>query len=267
VGYIAPARVAVRRLTPILPLLLFPLPLYAQAGSLALDEAERLLAGGHPAEAIAAVKPPFDRFEFSTVEEITRVHRVLGVAYCETGDADKAREHLESLLLFSPKADLGNGPAGPRCRKLFDRIKNPAAAPTAASASNPAPLPTPRAAPPPLPAPPVYGGTPPILLVPFGTGQFQNGESAKGMAFLSSELAGTALAVTSLILFKAEENADGTYRDEGAAELYRGLFWGGVGATTGLMVWGIVDAVVTHRKLFGPSARLRTTPNGLAWAF
>ena len=84
-----------------------------------------------------------------------------------------------------------------------------------------------------------------VNFVPFGMGQFQNGERGKGIAFAASQ---GAAAATSLVVFVHLVNRygyDGKVPRDEAAEVRR-LQQVQIGASiafAGLAAWGIVDAL------------------------
>ncbi len=75
-------------------------------------------------------------------------------------------------------------------------------------------------------------------IIPFGVGQFANGQDAKGYGFLSASAVLLATNIGSwLYMYSAQ--ATGTSRDAAVYTMYGSLV-----ALVGVMVWGITDAVV-----------------------
>ena len=88
-------------------------------------------------------------------------------------------------------------------------------------------------------------------LVPFGIGQFANGQPVKGTVFCVSELALLLTAGTALGAFEASKVSGtfmqgGDFRDTGQAKtlevVYLAAFWAGVA----LMAVGVVEALVVR---------------------
>lgn len=89
-----------------------------------------------------------------------------------------------------------------------------------------------------------------MSFVPFGAGQFQNGQHAKGWVVFGSQL---ALGVTSLALWTTlQVEYDRGKRRVPQAEVHRAVSMSLASVTTGAIfwadvVWGIVDALVYYR--------------------
>lgn len=85
-----------------------------------------------------------------------------------------------------------------------------------------------------------------VAILPYGTGQFQNGQKLKAALFLSSELLLTVTAITSYALHSALRSID--HPDESELyekkeKVYRITNHVSVGVLAGVMVAGIVDAL------------------------
>jgi len=230
-----------------------------------LQAAQRQVQTKQYERAIETAKPLLDGLALNTVEEIILAHRVLGVAHCELGDQPKATEHFETLLTFSPTESVSDIVSSKPCQTMFDELKQRKSPTAKVAAAAPATA-TPRAVTAPTirkparraPLEPGLGRR----LIPFGVGQFANQEPSKAWAFLSTEVASGALAVTSMILFKHEENDDGTFSNPDLAEVYRGLFWGGLGVWAISTVWGIIDATTTFKDSLKKQEASRFTFDG-----
>lgn len=119
-----------------------------------------------------------------------------------------------------------------------------------------------------------------VALVPFGVGQFQNGDSAWGGVFLGTELVATSLSVAFFFAAENLRQSDGFYdrQDVGRARAYRVAQFATGGAAVALMVGGIIHAWATfkpntrsERKVIKSGAPARVTPtltpNGLGVMF
>ncbi|MBM4358262.1 MAG: hypothetical protein FJ096_09135 [Deltaproteobacteria bacterium] len=88
-----------------------------------------------------------------------------------------------------------------------------------------------------------------VAAVPFGVGQFQNGNRSLGTFFAVSEGLGALASLGTLIAAQRFASADCRVEDCGAArsgfEATRAANWISVGITTALVVAGIVEAQVT----------------------
>jgi hypothetical protein len=95
-----------------------------------------------------------------------------------------------------------------------------------------------------------------LAFVPFGVGQFNNGDNAKGVAFLGSQ---AALGLTSLVLYVINRD-DGltTGKKSTALEAVQigtgAAFWGSV-------LWGILDASLRWRPERVLSERVDEPPS------
>jgi tetratricopeptide (TPR) repeat protein len=90
-----------------------------------------------------------------------------------------------------------------------------------------------------------------IACVPFGAGQFQNGETGKGIAFLASEV---ALFTTNIAAYYAGMDLrqnDGTIRpeDEDLAEALRVTQMVSLGLGLAVAAYGVVDALLNFKEL------------------
>jgi len=83
-----------------------------------------------------------------------------------------------------------------------------------------------------------------LSFVPFGAGQFQNGETGKGLAFLSGEAALLGLNIASYHVVLGLRQGDGRTppEDEKLARGFQVTQMVSLGLLVGLAVWGVVDA-------------------------
>jgi len=222
-----------------------------------LESASRQTKAKEYEQAIKQTQPLLDKLLLDTVEEIILAHRILGVAHCELGDQQQAAEHFQALVAFSPSESVSKLVSTKPCQTLFDEIRagrsTSTAVSKAASSADGSSVETVRTT--------SHLDTMPMpsqststwkLYVPFGVGQFANGQRAKGLAFASGEVALMGLAISSFLLFQSEKNSDGTFSDPDLASTYRALYWSSLGVGIGVMAWGIVDAVWVHKRSQGP---------------
>lgn len=89
-----------------------------------------------------------------------------------------------------------------------------------------------------------------VALLPFGVGQFQNGDETLGWIFLTAEVAAITLSVSFLYAAESLRQPNGFFRPE-EADLARNLQTAQIisgGAAIGLMVAGIVHSVSRYRE-------------------
>lgn len=88
-----------------------------------------------------------------------------------------------------------------------------------------------------------------LALLPFGAGQFQNGQRGKGYAFLGTQL---GLTVTSMTLWLVGSYGLDQVNDPPQYEQhFRGLMyssWAVVGTLAASVVWGIIDGLVHYLR-------------------
>ena len=73
--------------------------------------------------AISDTELLLDGLALDTVEEIIEAHKILGVAYCETGNRSKALNHFRALLAFSVSTDLQSSSLFDASCKAFSRSR------------------------------------------------------------------------------------------------------------------------------------------------
>lgn len=189
---------------------------------------------GKYADAILKTQPLIDQLKLDTVDAIILGNKILAVAYCEVGDLDKSKDNLQSLEAFVPGERFAEFDLSRACLEFFGlkkRLPKKASEPVAS----------------PVATPPPREPTPWQLSVPFGKGQFYNGDRDKAWAFLSTQAFGVVSMVTLFALFHAEKNADGSFGNTALAKGYKAGFWAAVGITSGAATWGIFDAHRAHR--------------------
>jgi hypothetical protein len=68
-------------------------------------------------QAIDKTLPLLDSLALSNTDEIILAHQILSLSYCETGNKEKAAEHLKALRAFSPSEDFRVFNPSPECQK------------------------------------------------------------------------------------------------------------------------------------------------------
>lgn len=93
--------------------------------------------------------------------------------------------------------------------------------------------------------------------IPFGVGQFQNGDTGKGTFFLVSQVATAAVSVAAFayLQFHLSDRGYVQAEDASTARSFQLVQLGSAVAFYGLVGWGIVDALVHHRPLVRVSER------------
>ena len=88
-----------------------------------------------------------------------------------------------------------------------------------------------------------------LSFVPFGAGQFQNGEVSKGAAFLSGQAALLGLNIASYNVVLSLRGSDGRTppEDESLARGFQVTQMVSLGLLVGLAVWGVVDAYRNYK--------------------
>ncbi|MBM4387386.1 MAG: hypothetical protein FJ088_06570 [Deltaproteobacteria bacterium] len=91
-----------------------------------------------------------------------------------------------------------------------------------------------------------------INFLPFGAGQFQNRQSAKGWISLSAQGAGLLANVGSYLTIELLRGQDGKFSSENAAKAgtLRTVQYVSLGVFAAVFVWSVVDALVNYREEF-----------------
>jgi hypothetical protein len=181
-------------------------------------------------------------------EERIRARSYLAASYYELGDEPAARQQLRLLALAHPSARLDPGVFLPELVALAERTRAEVAQESRAVTVAPVPAPAPAL------TPSVVRTVPPLsaAFVPFGGGQFANGQPLKGAGFLSAQALAFAYFGYNLYQFESRKEPggvflrSGTFRDvdeaRGFSTHYRVAF--GVGLI--LVAAGVVDAVLSR---------------------
>jgi hypothetical protein len=107
-----------------LPLLValigFPLLLKADEKTMKiLDKAYIHALDKQYKQAIDKALPLLDSLALNDVKEIVLAHQILSLSFCETGNKEKAAEHLKALKAFSPNEDFRVFNLSQECQKLL----------------------------------------------------------------------------------------------------------------------------------------------------
>lgn len=202
-----------------------------------LDKAFVHMQANEYTQASKIAQKLLDDLQLNTIDDISLAHKILGVSSCQTGNEEKALSHFETLKTFSPNAKLDGIALTNRCQKLFTtmkleenkkrRKKSVPKKQTSSYASTPAENLS-------------YQSdvkTPSNRYIPFGVGQFRNGEKKKGLAFLIGQSVLYSAGITALAIHGSDANKG--LRDAGIGSLAAGGF---------VSLWGILDAVQTYKK-------------------
>lgn len=223
----------------------------------ALKQAELEIKNHNYKTAVDLITPILEQLKLTTVEEIARGHKILGVAKCELGDLGNAKEHFETLGVFSPGEGLEPFQVSQSCYRLFKQQKNTPESKQKKSTATKESKQSKSNLEEKLPEVPsdkpslnlttqVQSQSSPIqewkLWVPFGVGQFEKQEKKKAKTFLLTQSIFYSAAIASFVLFKAEQNADGTFDHSSRAEAYRVTLWSTLGSGLISSIWGVMDA-------------------------
>lgn len=187
------------------------------------------------------------RVRLTFKEQLLHTREMLGASYWWKKDATRFREQFTRLLQDNPRFVLDAFYYPPEMVRDFSELKQQLVDAGLIQVP-PDELPKPKL------ETQTYLMTPLALaFVPFGVGQFANGDPTFGVLFLSLESSLLAANVgTWLWMYSA--NPHGSDRTIGLWCLY-----GSLGLLTGTAIWGIIDAVLnyeTMRLLEPPSSSL-----------
>lgn len=217
-----------------------------------LDTAIRHFEFAEFSSARAALLPLVEAPALSE-EDRRRARTYLAASEHALGDEDAARAHLRLLHREAPETRLDPGLFLPDLVSLSEEVRGELARERA------------------LLGPSLHAGaTQPVphvslAFLPFGTGQFANGQTTKGIAFLAGEalLFGASTFLYSRFVLAKEGGPDflqgGQFRDVEAARRlqigYFATFWAGMS----LNVAGVIDALLTRQQL-GAAAHTAQLP-------
>lgn len=219
-------------------------PAFAETPEESFREAENAFRFQDCPGAIARLRPLlYPEVTLTSLDLILKAREYLGACEFWTGNERAMEDEFMALLMLSPGHRLDAFYYPPTLIEKFEAIRRrlidlhmiPSDAP-----EKPEPPPTPcerqevqvtrrHWAP---------------MLVPFGVGQFLNGQSTKGALFLTGEALTLGLNVGSYVAIESLRGSDGRFTAANArtARDLRISQYVGLGAFVALAVWGIVDA-------------------------
>lgn len=186
---------------------------------------------------------------FQGVERL-EVHRLLGFGHFILQDRVKSREHFLQLLTREPDAELDPLYMPPTVidffknireenREMIEAIRKHRKGEEEGEGAQPS-------------GPPVIREKNPyfVSFIPFGAGQFQNGDKIKGTLFLTGEIAMLGVNISSYLVSANLDGDDGYYSKDNAkaAKNWRIAQYVSLGVFTALVVGGIIDAVLNYRE-------------------
>jgi tetratricopeptide (TPR) repeat protein len=217
-----------------------------------LDDARQRFRDGDYKSAIAIVYPLlFPNPALSTEAQILDAYVILGVCYFETDDLAEAEKWFEEALLIDPALELSPDVYSSKAVDFFRKLKK-AIKDKLDQAEKDRQMKEYRDALSKLRQ--VEKVTTPywINFVPFGAGQFANGQGGKGKFFAITEAATGAVSVGAFLILSIDygwprHQIPNTPEDlDFAANLQRVQVGAGV-AFVVLYGWGVVDALLEHK--------------------
>jgi len=234
--------------------LLAPLGALAQeAPEHTLESAEASFRQQHYRDTIVLVRAllyPAPKLE--SIDEIHRAREMLGASYWQVKELDNGEREWQYLLIARPSFQLDKFYYPKEMRTFFESLRTTLVRQgVIGKASN-----IPQA----KPLPRVLKITEVIerrsratAFIPFGVGQFNNGNSTWGWFFLSTEATALATSVGTSFAYQFLPTTGSPFtfskNMQGAAKT---LYWTSLisGAVfTGLVTWGIIDANIRHEPV------------------
>jgi hypothetical protein len=216
--------------------LALPISGFAQQNLALLDKAYVHVLQKEYQAALDITQPLLDQLSLNTIEEITLAHKILGVSKCELEDYPKALDHFQTVKTFTPGESLDGVPVSSTCQQLFVKLTLPKTKKGVATRSQPSNQPT---------ALTLVQNQDRIknslsagYYVPFGVGQFKNGDKKKGVAFLIAQTLLYSTAAVTLSSYAQQDDPSLALRDVGITSLIGGGF---------VSIWGITEAVQSRR--------------------
>ena len=87
-----------------------------------LKQAEVEIKNHNYKSAIDLTMPLLNQLKLTTVEEIAQGHKILAAARCELGDIGMAKDHFETLMIFSPHESIQDFQLSQTCQNLFNGV-------------------------------------------------------------------------------------------------------------------------------------------------
>lgn len=226
--------------------LLFAAPASATDSSAIVRQAVVAYEHGNYAAAIADLQALLHEYRLQSVDDIIQAHTVLGAAFFQLGDTPKAQEHFESLLNFSPSVQLDPVYYPPKMVTFLKELRTGRATPVVAKKSDGGWQHLDRNL---MGDPATEQRERLYRWLPFGTGQFRNGEPIKGKVLLGVELLSLTASFAAALAYNNNRHNDGTFDDPAAAATYRDIFTVSLFSFGVVAVGGIADALhVYHRR-------------------
>jgi hypothetical protein len=186
----------------------------------------------------------------SQQDDLIEAHVLLGVSALETGDRKTATRELEEALFLDPDVTLDKLLFSENAREFFDEVKHDFEereardAEARALAERAAELQAALDAMVVIEKRPYY-----INFIPFGAGQFQNGDNGKGLFFAVSQGVTGGVSAGIWLYLVGEYGLPGKVPLEEANRARRlqevEVVAGGL--CLGLMAWGIIDSLLNYK--------------------
>lgn len=226
-----------------------------------LELSEESYHKGDYRECIMIVEKLLNEYRLQTRAEIIQAHTILGAAYFNSGNTEKATHHFDSLLNFDRQIELNPNDYSPKINDFLNRLRQSkwnipsttAAPPKDLLSNNLNPNPTNSTSPKePFKLNSIADEEQQTPLsyrfIPFGVGQFYNNEPVKGRFYLGSESLLLAIALTTFSLFQSEQAENGGFNDPDSASNYRNAFSISLITFGAIAVGGIIDALVVQHQ-------------------
>ncbi|RMH42290.1 MAG: tetratricopeptide repeat protein [Deltaproteobacteria bacterium] len=224
-----------------------------------LAEARDRFRAGDYKSVIATVYPLlFPTPALATDDELREAYVMLGVSYFETDDLDEAERWFEEALILQPDLELDPDVYTPKVVDFFRKIKR-ALRDKLEKAEKDRQLARYQEALARATQVNVQHNPYWINFIPFGAGQFQNGQPGKGKFFAIAEVTTGAASLGSFLVLAFDYGfpRHRIPRDEVgfAANLQRVQVGAGI-AFVALYTWGVIDALLEHRPTVVTTTRI-----------
>lgn len=211
---------------------------------------EEFRAGRHEAAILVLNHLLYPDVRLADRDDLYEAHVLYGVSLFETGDNKGATREIEAALDIKPKDTIEAGVFSREAVRFFDEIKaakdarDKAAADARAAAEERARIAEI------LRNMKVYESRPWwVNLVPFGAGQFQNGQNGKGIIFAATEAAAAGTSIAIFVYLTNKYGYGGQVPKEEAADARR-LQQIAIAADVvfyGVAIVGIIDAFRNYK--------------------
>ncbi|RJO72609.1 MAG: hypothetical protein C4523_02930 [Myxococcales bacterium] len=201
--------------------------------------------GDYP-EMVRILELGLEKSLFSSDEE-AEVHQMLGIGHFILQNRPKAREHFLQLLTGEPTYQLDPIFVPPIIIEYFESLREENRELLAAILAQRRGE---QQAEPPegellREKNPYF-----VNFIPFGAGQFQNGEPIKGTLFLTGEIVALGLNAAGYFVSREFAGDDGYYTSGNAeqARQWRIVQYAGLGALGALVIGGVIDAILNYKE-------------------